>query len=46
MIISATVDRKAKDAQRLYAVCPFSLPGEVVQRLQGRAGDTTKTDFE
>jgi hypothetical protein len=48
--IVVAMDRKARDPQRLYAVCPFSMPGELVLRLQGgqaRAGDAAaKNDFE
>ncbi len=46
MVISASTDKTVRDPQKRYAICPYSLPQSVVDRLSARGRDRGPTEFE
>ncbi|KAG2445614.1 hypothetical protein HXX76_000224 [Chlamydomonas incerta] len=46
MVISASTDKTVRDPQKRFAVCPFSLPQSLVDRLSARGRDRGPTEFE
>lgn len=46
MVISASTDKTVRDPQKRFAVCPFSLPQSLVDRLSARGRDRGHTEFE